>query len=178
MRWDAGDWMIAVQWYSESDDGEYFRDEPCSDIFNSSELRLAGFPAEQSRGQRAINQRPRRGDQAAHQAELDAGGGASQRRCSLKPRPRAARWRWPQLRTDGAGQLEARPPCGVFLLLALCAAGAPLTLTGGAVVCGEVAWREGWCCAVVVVSQNRALWPAPPHSPAFALTSSTAIPLT
>jgi len=60
--------------------------------------------------------------------------------------------------------LEARPPCGVFLLLALCAAGAPLTLTGGAVVCGEVAWREGWCCAVVVVSQNRALWPAPPPS--------------
>ena len=75
VRWDAGDWMIAVQWYSESDDGEYFRDEPCSDIFNSSELRLAGFPAEQSRGQRAINQRPRRGDQAAHQAELDAEAG-------------------------------------------------------------------------------------------------------
>jgi len=72
VRWDAGDWMIAVLWYSESDDGEYFRDEPCIDILNSSGLRLAGFPVEQSRGQRAINQRPRRGDQATHQAELDA----------------------------------------------------------------------------------------------------------
>jgi hypothetical protein len=42
-RWDAGGWMTAVQWYSEGDGGEYFRDEPCIDIFNSSELRLAGF---------------------------------------------------------------------------------------------------------------------------------------
>ena len=50
MRWGAGDWMIAVQWYSESDNGEYLRDQPCIEIFNSSELRLAGFPAEQSRG--------------------------------------------------------------------------------------------------------------------------------
>ena len=72
VRWDAGDWMIAVQWYSESDDGEYFRDEPCSDIFNSSELRLAGFAASQRRGLRQVNTRPRRGDQAAHLAELEA----------------------------------------------------------------------------------------------------------
>ena len=67
--------MIALKWYSESDDGEYFRDEPCIDIFNSPGLWPAGFPADQSRGQRAIDQRPRRGDQATHQAELDAEAG-------------------------------------------------------------------------------------------------------
>jgi len=75
VRGEAGDWMISVQGYSESDDGGSFRDEPCNDIFNSSELRLAVFPAEQSRGQRAINQRPRRGDKATYQAELDAEAG-------------------------------------------------------------------------------------------------------
>ena len=90
MRWDARDWMIAVQWHSESDDGEYFRDETFIGIFNSSQLRLAGFPAEQSRGQRAINQRPRRGDQATHQAELDA----------------EARWRVP-----ATVRLEAEAAC-------------------------------------------------------------------
>jgi hypothetical protein len=64
-----------VQWYSESGDCRYFRDEPCIDISSSSELRLAGFSAEQSRGQRAINKRLRRGNQAAHRAELGAGAG-------------------------------------------------------------------------------------------------------
>ena len=70
VRWDAGDWMVAVQWFSVNDDGEYFQDAPCIDIFNSSELRLAGFAATQSRGPRQVNTRSRREDQAAHQAEL------------------------------------------------------------------------------------------------------------
>jgi hypothetical protein len=64
--------MVAVQWFGENDDGEYFQDAPFIDIFNSSELRLAGFAASQSRGPRQVNSRPRRGDQAAHQAELEA----------------------------------------------------------------------------------------------------------
>ena len=72
VRWDPGDWMVAVQLFSVNDDGEYFQDAPCIDIFNSSELRLAGFAATQSRGPRQVNTRSRRGDQAAHQAELEA----------------------------------------------------------------------------------------------------------
>jgi len=71
-RWDAGDWMMGVQYYSENDDGSFVQGEPHLDVCNSSELRLAGFELEQSCGLRQINARPRRGEQAAHQAELEA----------------------------------------------------------------------------------------------------------
>jgi len=70
--WDAGDWMMGVQYYSENDDGSFVQGEPHLDVCNSSELRLAGFELEQSCGLRQINARPRRGEQAAHQAELEA----------------------------------------------------------------------------------------------------------
>lgn len=71
-RWDEGDWMMAVQWYSEQADGSYVQCEPHVDVCNSSELRLAGFEMTQSRGLRQINARPRRGAQAERQAELQA----------------------------------------------------------------------------------------------------------
>ena len=64
--------IAAVQLFSVNDDGEYFQDAPCIDIFSSFEVRLAGFAASQCRGLRQVNTRPRRGDQAAHQAELEA----------------------------------------------------------------------------------------------------------
>ena len=71
-RWDAGDWMMGVQYYSENADGSFVQGEPHLDVCNSSELRLAGFEMEQSSGLRQINARPRRGEQAEHQAELVA----------------------------------------------------------------------------------------------------------
>ena len=71
-RWDEGDWMMAVQWYSEQADGSYVQGKPHVDVFSSSELRLACFDITQSRGPRQINARPRRGAQAERQAELQA----------------------------------------------------------------------------------------------------------
>ena len=64
--------MMGVQYYSENDDGSFVQGEPHLDVCNSSELRLAGFEMGQSSGLRQINARPRRGEQAAHQAELEA----------------------------------------------------------------------------------------------------------
>ena len=52
--------------------GSFVQGEPHLDVCNSSELRLAGFEMEQSSGLRQINARPRRGEQAEHQAELVA----------------------------------------------------------------------------------------------------------
>jgi hypothetical protein len=42
------------------------------DIFNSSELQLAGFSMTQLSGDRLLNARARRGAQAEYQAELTA----------------------------------------------------------------------------------------------------------
>ena len=44
VRWDPGDWMVAVQWFSVVDDGEYFQDAPCIDVFNSSDCGWRGLP--------------------------------------------------------------------------------------------------------------------------------------
>jgi len=43
VRWDSGDWMAAMEWFSVNDDSEYSQDAPCIDIFNSPELPLAGL---------------------------------------------------------------------------------------------------------------------------------------
>jgi hypothetical protein len=76
IRWDCGDYMVAVKWYElEGGNGlgdDYSKGHPIVNIFNSSELRLAGFSMTQLSGERILNARARRGAQAEYQTELTA----------------------------------------------------------------------------------------------------------
>jgi hypothetical protein len=49
---------------------DYSEGQPIVDIFNSSELRLAGFSMIQLNGERLLKARARRGAQAEYQAEI------------------------------------------------------------------------------------------------------------
>jgi uncharacterized protein YbdZ (MbtH family) len=61
IRWDCGDYITAMQWYElEGDNGlgdDQSEGQPMVDIFNSSELRLAGFSMTQLSGERLLDAR-------------------------------------------------------------------------------------------------------------------------
>mmetsp|Transcript_40156 Transcript_40156/g.79066 ORF Transcript_40156/g.79066 Transcript_40156/m.79066 type:complete len:242 (+) Transcript_40156:239-964(+) len=75
-RFDEKDYMVAVQWLElDGDNGlgqDYVMQSQTAYIFNSTELRLAGFGVQQTAGPVAYNSRERRGEQAGKMSQIMA----------------------------------------------------------------------------------------------------------